>query len=517
MKKTLSVLLVLSLLLSLGACAANKTPAPAPEGIVSGGGAIEFSSSAPAREPADPESPPAVPEGEEVPSYAPIPGSSAPSYSSSSISYPAGSSSSGSSAAAPSSGSSQGSPASASQSASAPTPSSASASSSATGSASSRPDPVSNPEEDDDEDEGGSSAPRGSEDEVRGIWLSYLDLGPLLRNQSEAAFTASIGKVMDNIRSLGLNTVYAQVRPFGDALYYSDFFPSSYLFTGTEGEIGSQPYDALEIMTEAAHNRGLRIEAWLNPYRVRTSDKALSDDNPARELLDTGDALRYDGGIYYNPGSPTARELILDGVREIVANYDVDGIHFDDYFYPPNATAAFDRETYQSSGSTKGLAAWRREQVDILVREVYDAVGSGLVFGISPAGNNQNNYNALYCDVEKWLTNPGYVDYICPQVYFGFNNSVKPFKSTAKEFNDMIAQSGVKLYVGLAAYKIGDAQQGGAEWVQNTDIMARQVEYARTLSRYGGFALYRYDSLFNPAGAVSGAVKQEIENLKDIL
>ena len=81
----------------------------------------------------------------------------------------------------------------------------------------------------------------------------------------------------------------------------------------------------------------------------------------------------------------------------------------------------------------------------------------------------------------------------------------------------MITQSGVKLYVGLAAYKIGDAQQGGSEWVQNTDIMARQVEYARTLSRYGGFALYRYDSLFNPAGGVSGAVKKEIANLKDIL
>ena len=508
MKKAICLLIALSLLLSLGACAANK-PSSRPQEVVSGGGAIHFSSSEADREPAVPENPPAVPE-EEGPSYAPIPSSSTPSYASSSISYPSSSSSSSSSAALPPSSSSSVAPAPSSTSSSSRPPVSPSAS------ASSVPeDPAS--QEDEEELEEEDPVVPSSGDEVRGIWLSYLDLGPLLSGKSESAFTASIGVVMDNIKNLGLNTVYAQVRPFGDALYYSDYFPSSYLFTGTEGEIGSQPYDALEIMIQAAHSRGLRIEAWLNPYRVRTSNKALSSDNPARQMLDTGDALRYDGGIYYNPGSAAARQLILDGVREIVANYDVDGIHFDDYFYPPNASASFDQATYQASGSSKSLAAWRREQVDILVKAVYNAVGTGTIFGISPAGNSQNNYNALYCDVEKWLTTPGYVDYICPQVYFGFNNSVKPYKSTAKEFNDMITQSGVKLYVGLAAYKIGDAQQGGSEWVQNTDIMARQVEYARTLSRYGGFALYRYDSLFNPAGGVSGAVKKEIANLKDIL
>lgn len=505
MKKAICLLAALSLILSLGACAAGKEPAPAPESMISGGGAVVFSSSESGsdREPVVPESPPAVSE-EDAPSYAPIPGSSVPSYSGSSISYP----SSGSS-----SGSGQGSSSSAGQSSSAPV--SSSAPSSAPGSqdpppsnASSQSTPV--PKNDD-------PPAVNREDEVRAIWLSYLDLGPLLKGQSKSSFTNSINKVMNNIQDLGLNTVYVQVRPFGDALYYSDYFPSSYLFTGTEGEIGSQPYDALEIMVEAAHKRGLWIEAWLNPYRVRTSNMALSEDNPAREMLDTGDALRYDGGIYYNPGSPAARELIVDGVREIVQNYDVDGIHFDDYFYPPNASAAFDAETYAEADTAKGLAAWRREQVDILVKEVYSAVGSGKTFGISPAGNNENNYNALYCDVEKWLTTPGYVDYICPQVYFGFNNTVKPYKATSREFNDMITRSGVKLYVGLACYKIGDLQQGGAEWANNTDMMARQVEYARTLSRYGGFALYRYDSLFNPASGVAGAVKTEIGNLKDIL
>ena len=503
MKKPVAILLALSLLLSLAACAVSQAPQ---EAVVSGGGVIEFSSSGSSREPVDPENPPAVLD-RDGPSFVPIP-------SSSESGYPASSSDQTSSVPPASAGSFAPSAVSGS---SAP---SAASSRSVPSAVSSRSPSDSNEDDGDDDDEEEYRPSRSSvsaDEEVRAIWLSYLDLGPLLKNRSESQFTASIRGVFDDIADLGLNTVYAQVRPFGDALYDSDYFPASYLFTGTEGRIGSQPYDALEIMVEEAHDRGLKIEAWVNPYRVYTSSRTLSSDNPAIEMLETGDALRYDGGVYYNPGSPAARGLIVDGVREIVKGYDVDGIHFDDYFYPPNAPASFDAETYEEADTDLTLAAWRREQVDILVREVYAAVGGGKVFGISPAGNNNNNYNSLYCNVKKWLTNSGYVDYICPQVYFGFNNSVKPYASTVDEFNDMITKSGVKLYVGLAAYKIGDAQQGGSEWVNNTDIMARQVEYARKQTRYGGFALYRYDSLFNPGSGVSSAVKKEIANLKNIL
>lgn len=489
MKKTVAILFALSLLFSLAACNLSQA---AQETMVSGGGAIEFSSSSSSREPADPENPPAVPDG---PSFEPISGSGASSFESVAPAAPS------------------------SQSPSVPPVSSSlpSVSSSQPSSAGSESEEDEDDGDDEEQETRHTYASVSADDEVRAIWLSYLDLGPLLKNRSKSQFTASIRGVFDDIADLGLNTVYAQVRPFGDALYESDHFPASYLFTGAEGGIGKVPYDALEIMVEEAHDRGLKLEAWINPYRVYTSSRNLSDDNPALKMLETGDALRYDGGVYYNPGSAAARQLIVAGVREIVEGYDVDGIHFDDYFYPPNAPATFDAETYEEADTDLTLAAWRREQVDILVKAVYSAVGGGKVFGISPAGNNQNNYNSLYCNVEKWLTNPGYVDYICPQVYFGFNNSVKPYEKTVDEFNDMITRSGVKLYVGLAAYKIGDAQQGGAEWVNNTDIMARQVEYAREQSRYGGFALYRYDSLFNPGGGVAAAVKQEIANLRDIL
>ncbi len=513
MKKAISILVALSLLLSLGACAAQK-PASRPQEVVSGGGIIEFSSSESGREPAVPESPPAVPQ-EDTPSYAPLPSSSQPSYSGSSISYPESSSgtvqkpesSSGSQSSAPESKA----PSSKSE---APRPES-----------SSRPEPSSQPEPSSasessspaGEGGGGAQSARPSGEEVRAVWFSYLDLWPMINGKSESAFTKSIEAAFDNVKEIGLNTVFAQVRPFGDALYDSAYFPASYVYTGTEGEIGSQPYDALAIMVKAARSRGLRIEAWLNPYRVCTSNKALASDNPAREMLETGDALRYNGGIYYNPGSPAARELILDGVREIVDNYDVDGIHFDDYFYPPNATADFDAETYAAADTGKGLADWRREQVDILVRQVYQAVGRDKVFGISPTGNNANNYNVLFCNVEKWVTTPGYVDYICPQIYYGFNNTIRPYKATVQEFDDLITQSGVALYIGLAACNIGGGQNSGAEWSGSTDMMARQVDCARDAAHYSGFALYRYDSLWNPDGSVASAVKKEIRNLRDIM
>ena len=187
-------------------------------------------------------------------------------------------------------------------------------------------------------------------DEVRAIWLSYLDLKPMLLNSDDSSvgqeqFTKNIEQAFDNVKALGLNTVIAQVRPFSDALYESELFPWSYLAGGEEGI--DPGFDPLEIMVEEAHERGLRLEAWLNPYRVRNSatNAELSAENPATAMLKTGDAIQYNGAITYNPASKKAQQLIVDGVREIVENYEVDGIHFDDYFYP-TTDVAFDAASY---------------------------------------------------------------------------------------------------------------------------------------------------------------------------
>ena len=365
-------------------------------------------------------------------------------------------------------------------------------------------------------------------DEVRGVWISYLDFNTLLKNKTKAEFNKNIYTAFGKISAAGFNTVFVQVRPFGDALYDSKYFPWSHTITGTEGE--DPGFDPLDLMIEAARDYDLRIEAWINPYRIRNSGTtaALCDSNLAQSWLEegTGEVIEYNGGLYYNPGNEFARNLIVDGVIEIVENYNVDGIHFDDYFYP-TTDASFDADTYaayKKEGGTLSLADWRRENVNILVREVYAEIKSidpYIEFGISPQGNNDNNYNTQYIDVKKWVTTKGYVDYICPQIYFGFNNESYPFAETVEEWNDMIRLSSVDLYVGISPYKLGAqdtwAGSGKNEWLNTTNILQRMVVEARRYDRYQGFAMFRYDSLFNPASGVKSQVETELKNLTSVL
>lgn len=365
------------------------------------------------------------------------------------------------------------------------------------------------------------------DDELRGIWISYLDFDTLLKKQSASAFQKNIESAFDQIAALGLNTVFVQVRPYGDALYPSEIFPWSHTVTGEEGV--TPGFDPLEIMVDAAHSRGLRIEAWINPYRIRNANTTaeLCSSNPAAAFLAQGSdaVLQYGSLISYNPASETARQLIVDGVKEIVRNYDVDGIHFDDYFYP-TTDAAFDSvnyRSYQNAGGTLSLAQWRRQNVDLLIKACYKAIksiDSSVSFGVSPQGNNDNNLNKQYVDVSTWLSNAGYVDYICPQIYFGFQNSTAPYAQTVEMWNDMVRIPSVKLYIGLAAYKLGNedtwAGDGKREWIGTTDILSRMVVTGRQASSYGGFVLFRYDSVF-PASGAGKQLSAECSNLSELL
>lgn len=229
----------------------------------------------------------------------------------------------------------------------------------------------------------------------RAMWVSYLEW-PMFDTSGAQGFAASVGSLLDNCAALGLNTVIVQVRPFGDAVYPSAVYPWSHLVTGVQGQ--DPGYDPLAIFVEQAHARGLAIEAWVNPYRVRLNDTMppgeLAADNPA--LLHEGWALEANGGLYYDPALPEVQDMVVQGVTEIVQNYDVDGIQFDDYFYP-TTDEAFDTESYARYGGGQDLAEWRRANVNTLVQKVYAAVKAvkpEAVFGISPQGNNDNNYSS---------------------------------------------------------------------------------------------------------------------------
>ena len=364
-------------------------------------------------------------------------------------------------------------------------------------------------------------------DEIRGVWLSYLELDSLLKGKSEKEFKNNINKVIDNLKDAKFNTLVVQVRPFSDAIYNSKYYPTSYYCSGEEGK--KINFDPLEMIVKEAHKNGIRVEAWINPYRVRNdnTDIELSKDNPAKVWQDekSDNVIEWSGGLYYNPAKEEVRNLIINGIKEIIENYSVDGIHFDDYFYPTN-NEEFDKTSYaayKEGGGILSLQDWRRENVNILVKESYSAIkaiNNKVVFGISPQGSMDNNYNSQFIDVQKWVQNSGYVDYICPQIYYGFKNSSNNFQDSINKFNEMIKIDSVKLYIGLAAYKIGTedkwAGTGSNEWIEGNEMLKNQIEASRKLSNYGGVCFFRYDSLFNPSKEKVDQIKKELNDVKKI-
>ncbi len=362
--------------------------------------------------------------------------------------------------------------------------------------------------------------------EQKGFWITYLEYGSILKNKSESSFRKSIGRYFDNISDLGFNTVYVQVRAFGDAYYDSDLYPSGEQFDGTIGT--SNDFDALQVMIDCAHERGMSIHAWINPMRLMYTAQleAIDDSYQIKKWYDSD---KYNGTYivksgdrwYLNPAYSEVTDLIASGITEIAANYDVDGIQIDDYFYP-TTDASFDKSAYSSSGTDLSLSDWRIANVNRMVKKLYKAAhnaNSTIVFGISPQGSVDNNYNQLYADVKTWCKNSGYCDYILPQVYFGFDNVALPYADVIALWSSMVKSDDVKLVIGLAAYKIGaeDTYAGSSgknEWLNNNDIISRQMTLAETLNNYGGVAIYRYDSLFNPASSVAAQVDKEIENIE---
>ncbi|MCL2825815.1 MAG: family 10 glycosylhydrolase, partial [Eggerthellaceae bacterium] len=345
--------------------------------------------------------------------------------------------------------------------------------------------------------------------EMRAMWISFQELWPI-DFTSEDATRQAVDDMFDNCKGLGLNTVIVMVRPYSDALYPSSIFPFSHLIGGTQGT--DPGFDPLGLMVEEAHARGLRIEAWVSPYKVSDASGPghLDPTNPA--VLHPEWTVDVNGETWYDPGLPEVRDLVRDGVKEIVDNYDVDGIHMDDYFYPDydEGANAFDAGSYATYGNGASLADWRRANTDAMLQEVYAAIkasNSSVSFGVSPQGDNNVNYQQEYANVAEWLATPGYADYVMPQLYWGFNyltaggSDQFSFATIAATWASLPRDPSVKLYAGLAAYHIGLAQtdgsraylgDGGAndqsEWSSGHEL-ADMVAALRGQGSFSGFAL----------------------------
>ncbi len=362
-----------------------------------------------------------------------------------------------------------------------------------------------------------------SADEVRGVWISYLEMSTLLKNKSKTEFRQAVDKIYDNCVSIGINTVYVHARAFGDAFYYSELFPATKYLSGTAGQ--KTDYDPYEILVDEAKKHGLSFHAWINPLRLCTNEdmQTISSDYTIKKWYNSENKGKYivnvNGTWYLNPAYDEAIQLVCDGVREILENYDVDGIHIDDYFYP-TTDASFDSAAFASSGYST-LSSFRINNCNKLVKSIYNTVhncSASAVFGASTQGSIENNINQLYADAESWCKG-GYIDYFAPQIYYGFENSSQPFEKCTDTWVKMVKNTDVKLYIGLAVYKIGNedtwAGNGKWEWCNTETMLKRQTEYARKKG-CDGIVLYSYNYIFT-SGYVSSAINKEIANLKPLL
>lgn len=338
-------------------------------------------------------------------------------------------------------------------------------------------------------------------EETRGLWVTYMELNMAnVSDKSEASFRKKFENIAFTAEKLKFNTIIVQVRPFCDALYKSKYFPYSHILSGTQGV--SPGYDALKIMCEICQKHKLKIHAWINPYRVTLNEtpEKLADNSPYYK--DESICIEADNWIILDPSNEDARKLILNGIDEIIGNYDVDGIQFDDYFYPADIDNN-DSESYQSyldnteSKSPMSIEQWRVNNVNTLVAEAYLTVhksGKDVIFGISPQGNLKNN-EKFSADVVSWCGNNGYIDYICPQIYFSPTNPKLTFEDSLNEWTSLEFADGVELYVGLAGYKANDSVADEGTWLNANDILSKEYRLSKNNKKVSGIMLYSYASL----------------------
>lgn len=315
-------------------------------------------------------------------------------------------------------------------------------------------------------------------EEVQGSWVTFFDYNSAgLCNKSREKFTSNAEAYFKKLKADGINTVYFHVAPCNDAIYPSKYLPwSPYMFQS------APDYDPLEILVDSAHRYKMSFHAWINPYRK------------------TMDAI-------YNPAKKSSTDRIVRIVKEIIQNYDVDGIHFDDYFYPSRTKGA---QFYNVSVDR------RKTVINEMVKKVYDTVknyGKGLLFGISPAGTVEYA-ESLGCDLTAWLGGEGYVDYIIPQIYWS-DQFVMDGKATTlftDRLNQWIAlnKNDTPMYIGLGLYRGGSCSPTDLGWSQKSDNIVTQIKQLKSKG-CEGFVL------FSSAYLYADATQAEAKNYRDYI
>ncbi|MCL2873462.1 MAG: family 10 glycosylhydrolase [Defluviitaleaceae bacterium] len=353
-------------------------------------------------------------------------------------------------------------------------------------------------------------------DEFRAVWVTTvinLDF-PSRTGLSVNELKREIDSIVNTTRDLGLNAIILQVRPEGDAIYNSSIFPWSRYLSGTQGVAPAGGFDPLEYWVEQAHRAGLELHAWINPYRVTHTTTRITDvnllhaTNPAR--LNPSRAIAYQGALFLDPGLPENRQLVIDGIIEIIENYNVDGIHLDDYFYP--GINFPDNATFARFGGGRSREDWRRDNVNELVKGIQRAIRETrpeVRFGISPFAIWQNassdprgsntrgneSYRTMFADTRRWVKE-GWVDYIAPQIYWYQGFEIADYRVLISWWADVARGTDVDLYIGLAAYR-EDFGRDNWEGEIIRQLTLNSTTYADVVR---GNIFFRYSNLLGSVG-----------------
>lgn len=353
---------------------------------------------------------------------------------------------------------------------------------------------------------------------IKASWFSFVDYRDNMQNMNEDVFNDEVDNIIDNLYNGGFNTIYVHAVSFTDAFYNSDIYPKTLILPGIE-------YDPLKIFIEKAHKKGIRVEAWINPMRSYLVEELDKVDNEfiVKKWINEGKSYirNVEGRYYLNPAYEEVNNLILSVVNELISNYDIDGIHMDDYFYPENISDDFDYEIYNERCLNKcSLKEFRTSNVNNLVSLINKEVKKkGIVYGISPSGNMSYSIDSIYGNFNDWV-DAGIIDYLIPQIYWGYSHPTKPFLKTLEEWKEVVKDSDVDLIVGLAGYKIGVedvyAKGGKTEWIDNNDIISRQINDSKNMN-LKGVSIFSYQSIYKPIKDVSDKVELEKNKLEERL
>ncbi|WP_445738435.1 glycoside hydrolase family 10 protein [Mariniflexile sp.] len=370
--------------------------------------------------------------------------------------------------------------------------------------------------------------------DLRGVFLpSISNLNwPTNRKATPAVQKAELLAILDHLKANGYNTVFLQVRPESDALYASTIDPWSYWLTGTQGTAPTPFWDPLEFAVTEAHARGLDLHAWLNPYRVKqTSAMVLAPNNVANlhpSWTFQARLNKYDKALslkMLNPGLPEVRDYLVSVIQDIANRYDVDGIHFDDYFYPYSGMEAKpqDAQTYKNYNpiGISTIEDWRRNNVNLMISMVYDAIqtinsakNKNIVFGVSPFGiwksgmpfgiSGTSSFSDLFCDPIAWL-NAGKIDYLAPQLYWKITGK-QDYVALSKWWNDQAKLYNKQLYVSQAIYKIDDIKPWEITEIPN------QIDHNRTVTMDATFGqiAYSYSAIKNNVKNINGTLNSAL-------